>query len=175
MKKIVIMAAFLLMATGFVNAQEQVENHDEGAIAKVGDMAPDFKVEMLDGSTVSLGDFSGKIVVLTFWATWCPYCVQEMDVVQEKLIDHYNGNDVVFLPVSRGEKRDVVEKFVEKKGYKFSTGLDPEQKIWGMYASKSIPRNFIIDRQGRIAESLIGYSPEDFEVLLESVDKLLNM
>ena len=93
-------------------------------LIKVGQVAPDFSVEMLDGRTIKLSELRGKVVMLCFWATWCPPCRQEMAHLQEGVIDHFAGKDLVVLPISRGEKREVVEKFITDHGYTFGVGLE---------------------------------------------------
>ena len=86
----------------------------EATRVQVGDMAPDFTVEMFDGSRTTLSSLRGKVVLLNFWATWCPPCRKELKRVQHDVIDRFAGRDFVFLPVSRGEKREAVEAI--KKG-----------------------------------------------------------
>ena len=64
------------------------------------------------------------------WATWCPPCRAELKQVQKQIIDRFAGRDFVFLPISRGETREAVEKFREMQRYTFPMGLDPERKIY---------------------------------------------
>ena len=137
------------------------------------DTAPDFTVEMVDGSSVTLGDLKGKVVLLNFWATWCPPCRQELTRVQTDIIDRFAGKEFVFLPVSRGEKREAVEAFREKTGYAFPMGLDPARTVYDRYASNYIPRNFVIDRKGKVVLTTVGYDEHEFEELIRTIEKTL--
>ena len=140
---------------------------------KGADTAPDFTVEMVDGSSMTLGDLKGKVVLLNFWATWCPPCRQELTRVQTDIIDRFAGKEFVFLPVSRGEKREAVEAFREKTGYAFPMGLDPARTVYDRYASNYIPRNFVIDRKGKVVLATVGYDEHEFEELIRTIEKTL--
>ncbi len=151
--------------------QEQV---DASTLVKQGQVAPDFTVEMFDGQTVRLSDLKGKVVLLNFWATWCPPCREELARVQTDIIDRFAGKDFVFLPISRGEELQTVNAFRKRMGYTFPMGLDPDQRIFRRYATNYIPRNFLIDRQGNVALVSIGYDKREFAHLVETIEKELN-
>lgn len=170
----IIAVILLLPSCGNRNAKKGAETDAESTtLVKSGDTAPDFTVEMVDGSSVTLGDLKGKVVLLNFWATWCPPCRQELTRVQKDLIDRFAGRDFLFLPVSRGEKRSDVAAFREKTGYTFPMGLDSTRTIYDRYATNFIPRNYLIDRDGRIITATIGYSPEEFDELIAAIERAL--
>ena len=137
-----------------------------------GDMAPDFTVEMLDGSNVTLSALQGKPTLLIFWATWCPPCREELAHLQKGVIDVY-GDKINVLPVSRGEKREVVEEYITKMGYKFAVGLDGEQAAYKLYATNYIPRCFVIDAKGEVLYSGVGYDETVAQEVKEALDKAL--
>ncbi len=156
-------------------ASEEKSIDDEVAattLIHVGDEAPDFSVEMLDGGNVTLSALQGKPTLLIFWATWCPPCREELAHLQEGIIDVY-GDKINVLPVSRGEKREVVEEFITKMGYTFAVGLDGEQTAYRKYATNYIPRCFVIDSKGTVVYSGVGYDEGVAGEVKEALDKAL--
>lgn len=170
---IIIAVIVLLPSCGNRSAKGGASQNDSTTLVKVGDPAPDFSVALFDGSHLTLSELRGKVVLLNFWATWCPPCRQELTRVQKDLIDRFAGRDFLFLPVSRGEKRSDVAAFREKTGYTFPMGLDSTRTIYDRYATNFIPRNYLIDRDGRIITATIGYSPEEFDELIAAIERAL--
>ena len=161
-------------ATAEPAAPQTQEQIDASTIAKEGMEAPDFTVEMFDGQDVRLSDLRGKVVLVNFWATWCPPCREELTRVQADIIDRFAGKDFVFLPISRGEEKQTVAAFRKRMGYNFPMGLDPDQKIFRRYAKNYIPRNFLVDADGKIILASIGYDKAEFEHLIKTIEKTLN-
>ena len=174
-KAYILLAAVMLFAVAPHNASAQDQSAEiaKTTLVKVGDKAADFTVEMLDGKQITLSKLKGKVVLVNFWATWCPPCREELKHVQKEIIDRFKGKDFVFLPISRGEKKATVEAFREKNGYTFAMGLDPKQSIFKLFASNYIPRNFLIGKDGKIVYLSVGYDEKEFKELISAIDKAL--
>ena len=79
----------------------------------------------------------------------------------------------MFLPISRGEKKATVEAFRKQNSYTFPMGLDPQQAIYKKYASNYIPRNFVVGKDGKVIYVSVGYTPEEFGEMVETIAKAL--
>lgn len=163
----IVALLFLLPSCGSTGA-------DQTTLVKTGQEAPDFTVEMTGGSQTTLSDLRGQVVLLNFWATWCPPCRAELQRVQAEIIDRFAGREFVFLPISRGEELSTVEEFRIRNGFAFPMGIDPAQTAYDLYATNYIPRNFLIDKQGSIVKISVGYTPEEFDELILAIDNELN-
>jgi thiol-disulfide isomerase/thioredoxin len=139
-------------------------------------MSEDFTLESLGGTKVSLSSFKGKVVLLSFWATWCGPCKQEMPGMQT-LYQKLKGRGFEVVAVDMMEDKATVAAFVKTSGYTFPVLLDVHGVVGGggLYAARAIPTNYIVDKGGRIVGRKIGVngpewtSPESvalFESLL---------
>ena len=169
----IVLCAALLFGNSLTAKAQDRPTPEQTTLVKVGDKAPAFEVQMFDGSTVKLADLKGKVVLLNFWATWCPPCRAELATVEKGLIEKFKGQEFVFLPVSRGEKKEAVAAFREKMGYTFPMGLDSDSRVYKEYASQYIPRNFLIDKEGKIVKIGIGYTPEEFAEIVKEIEEQL--
>jgi|SRR5271156_2687439 len=153
---IVMLIVGQMREAAHTGAQNTHEQQEEAPVA-AGNKAANFKLESLDGTTVSLDQLRGKVVFLNVWATWCGPCREEMPSM-ETLYDELKGNrDFVMLAVSQDTKgRLVVAPYVEKNGYHFTILLDPDNQVGDSYDVSGVPETFIIDRQGRIAAHHMG-------------------
>lgn len=169
-----VAAAALLSAilpTGCISDEQ--EDPEAATIIRAGDTAPDFTVEMLDGSRLRLSDLQGRVVLLTFWASWCPTCQAEMEVVEEQIIERFAGAPFSFLPVSRAESREEVAAYMEQEGFSFPVGLDPDGQIYGLYATSYIPRHYVIAPDGTVVYQSVDYDPAKFSTLLAAIETAL--
>jgi peroxiredoxin len=152
--------------------EDEPDDLAETTLINAGDVAPDFTVEMLDGSKVTLSALQGKPTLLIFWATWCPPCRLELSKLQEHIIDRY-GDKINVLPISRGEERAKVEEYISKMGYTFAVGLDGDQSIYRKYATNYIPRCFVIDANGKVLYSGVGYDEAIAKEVEQNIEKTL--
>ena len=122
----------------------------------VGDLAPDFQLEDTKGNKVTLSDLRGKVVLVNFWATWCPPCIEEMPSM-ERLNEVIAGDDFVMLAVNAEENgRSVVPAFLEKNPYTFPILYDDKGVVQKRYGVFKFPESFIIKKDGTVAEKIIG-------------------
>jgi peroxiredoxin len=120
-------------------------------------MSEDFTLKSLDGSSVSLSSFKGKVVLLSFWATWCGPCKLEMPEMQA-LYEKLKGRGFEIVAVDMMEDKATVSSFIKKNGYTFPVLLDSTGEVGGagLYDARAIPTNYIIDKAGRIVGRKIG-------------------
>jgi len=121
---------------------------------RIGTAAPNFTVKDAD-RTLTLSDYHGQIIVLNFWATWCPPCVEEMPSLiqmQQRMKD----KGVVVLAVSLDEDESAYHKFLKDHGVNLITVRDPSLKSSELYGTFKYPETYIIDRQGILRRKFIG-------------------
>ncbi|MDZ4815938.1 MAG: TlpA disulfide reductase family protein [Verrucomicrobiota bacterium] len=133
-------------------------------------MAPAWELKDIDGKTVKLSDFKGKVILLDFWATWCPPCREEIPGfinLQKK----YGDKGVVIIGVSVDEGGpDVVKKFAQKLGVNYPM-LMASPELPDQYGGiEGIPTTFIIDKTGKIVDIHVGMTPEaEFEKIIKGL------
>jgi peroxiredoxin len=163
--KVLYLVAAIVVATGLTivalsghrGARLATNSEPSEAPVAAGSQAANFKLEKLDGTTVSLQSLRGKVVFLNVWATWCEPCRQEMPSMETLYDDFKSNKDFVMLAVSQDTKgRAVVAPYVAKNGYRFTILLDPENKIGETYDVSGVPETFIIDRKGQIVAHHMG-------------------
>jgi cytochrome c biogenesis protein CcmG/thiol:disulfide interchange protein DsbE len=122
--------------------------------------APDFTLKDLYGKQVSLSGFKGKVVLLEFWATWCPPCQASVPGI-ERLYKSYAGKGLVVLGVSLDEGGwDSVKGFAKESGITYPV-LQGDEDVTGKYMIRSIPALFLVDKDGMIAKQYLGAGYED--------------
>ncbi|MEZ0396986.1 MAG: redoxin domain-containing protein [Anaerolineales bacterium] len=125
---------------------QPVQQAQEPQVVHLGQVAPDFSLEMLGGERVRLSDYRGRAVMVNFWATWCGYCIEEMPLIQATQ-ERY-ASQLVVLAVNQGENQQIVSQFVQERGYTFVVLLDPSYSLQHPYRVDGYPITYFIDASG---------------------------
>lgn len=151
--------------------------HEGGRITIIreGDRAPEFRLPALDGRVVSLSDFRGKVVMVHFWATWCPPCVEEIPTL-EHVYRSFFGKDFEILAVSvDADDQNSVGSFAQQKHLTMPILLNPDRSAAALYGTFRFPETYIIDRQGIVRTKIIGAMdwsrPEAVGIIAELLKK----
>src|SRR5713226_3346666 len=126
----------------------------EGPV-RVGESAPDFAAPSLTQKPIALRDYRGQVVVLHFWATWCPPCVEEAPSLED-FSSRMRKEQVAVIGVSVDQERAALEQFVADYHLSFPIARDPDQALASRYGTSKFPETYILDRQGKVAEKIIG-------------------
>jgi peroxiredoxin len=129
------------------------------AVPETNAPAPDFSLETLSGETVSLSDYTGQVVLINYWATWCIPCKAEMPLLQ-RYADQYK-NDLVVLAVNDGETVDKVKPFVQELNLTLPVLLDPNETVTQQYRIRGFPTTMFVDQDGKIRYQHIGILNEE--------------
>jgi cytochrome c biogenesis protein CcmG/thiol:disulfide interchange protein DsbE len=151
-------------------------SYRQGEASIAGRTAQDFPLE-LAGKPSHLSDLRGKVVILNFWATWCPPCVEETPALN-RLQKHIAARNGVILGVAADGDPAAYEKFLRDQGVVFTTYRDPSTKdnhspIAQSYGTSMYPETYVIDRRGKIARKFIGFQQWDSPDMLAYFDAIL--
>ncbi|MDQ2084954.1 TlpA disulfide reductase family protein [Herbivorax sp. ANBcel31] len=136
--------------------------------------AIDFTLTDFDGNEVSLSDYRGKMVILNFWASWCPPCIAEMPDFDDANKELLEGDDAVILTVNltngyRGETEEAAREFINENGYTLPVLFDKEGAVAQRYNVRSIPTTYFIDKEGYVIQAFSGQISKN--TILEAVER----
>jgi peroxiredoxin len=143
-----------------------------GTGVEVGDGAPDFSLMSDAGRPIQLGDFRGKFLVLNFWATWCPPCLEELPSLN-RFHEQFSGKGVAVLGVSVDEDENTYREFLKKAGVGFLTARDASKRTPRAYGTFKYPETYFVDRQGKIVGKIIGARDWTDPQMVADVEQLL--
>jgi len=140
-----------------------------GIGAEIGNAAPDFTLQTIDGQSITLSKFQGKTVLLNFWVSSCAPCVTEMPYFQE-VFDEQTNEDLAVVAINCGETSQTVQNIVDDLGLTFHMLLDPDGKVCTDY-KRGAPTTFLIDSNGVIKaiRDEVFQNPEEIEIVLNSI------
>ena len=133
--------------------KSETEEETEEFVLEIGKEVDNFTLKDLNGESVSLNDYRGKIVVINFWATWCKYCDIEMPDLQNL---HTDNDDVVVLAVDVKEPKSTVKEYIDNGGYTFPVLLDEDGDLAKLYYVSAYPTSFFINEEGLLVGSVPG-------------------
>jgi len=176
--KIFIVTIFILLLPQQVNAQVSPEaarllNTARIQVFNQPSNSHDFTLPLLSGGNATLSSFRGNVVILNFWATWCPPCRAEMPSM-EALYVRYKDQGLEMLAVNLRENPDTVQQFIQSNGYTFPILMDRTGRTGSLYGVQAIPTTFILDRQGRMIGRLVGSIYWDTPEVFAAFEALLN-
>ncbi len=142
--------------------RQMIAEHSRPGSVPAARRAPDFALRATDGSEVSLETLRGKVVLLNFWATWCPPCKAEMPDLNVLHRDYGPAHDFAVVGVNLEESPEQVEAFARDFRISFPLLLDSKGEVTGeRFAVRTLPTSIIIDRDGYIRDSWIGQIPRE--------------
>ncbi|WP_299885031.1 peroxiredoxin [uncultured Lacinutrix sp.] len=136
-----------------------------------GEKALDFLVTDMNGNNIKLSRLKGKVVVLNFWFTKCPPCIQEMPSLN-KLIEEFKGKNVEFIAITFN-KKEIVKQFLETQPFKYTIAPNANGVV-NSYGVNSFPTSIVINQKGEIVLKELGYRTNIKSVLSTSIKSLLN-
>ncbi|HUT97016.1 MAG TPA: TlpA disulfide reductase family protein [Dehalococcoidales bacterium] len=147
-------------------------DENTGAEPEPGDTALDFRFQDAVGTTFALSDFRGRVVLLDFWATWCPYCNKQLPFLQQTHDEWQGTEGFLLITIDKGEEPAVMAAYMQDEGFSFPVVVDREEKVSREYDVTGIPRTFFIDEEGIIQVIQRGYF-HTYEDILAILDPLL--
>ena len=170
MKKIFsILIVFAMIFGGCKGKENKVEfsTKETNKSERSWGNAPDFTLEKIEGGTLTLSDYKGKLIILNFWATWCPPCRMEIPSfveLQNKYKDH-----LIIIGINLDQDNpENVKQFIKKFNINYPVVKGTYRVVLDYGEIRGIPTTFIIDSNGNIRETIVGYRPKEiFESLIK--------
>jgi thiol-disulfide isomerase/thioredoxin len=134
-----------------------------------GGAAPDFRATSTEGDTIQLSSFRGRVVIVDFWASWCPPCREQLERLAA--LEKQQPN-VVVLAVNVDTRRDKVEQYARRVTLPRRVLLDPGGRIASSYAVQGMPWTVLVDPEGRVSSARAGWSSGEFPKFAAEVKRL---
>jgi len=158
---------FLTIITSIVlfscsNSTDDNEVCIQATVTQVGETVQGFSLTTLDGNIVNTDSLKDKTIFLNFFTLSCPMCMLELPQLEKQIWEKYkNRDDIVFLTIGREHTNEELEKFYSKKGFTFPMATDADRSVYALFGEKCVPRNIIINKEGKVAFTSVGYNEEE--------------
>jgi len=141
----IVLSIFILAACG------------NGPGVGIGESAPDFTLKNYGGNEISLHDFKGKVVMVNFWAGWCPFCIAEMPAMAV-VHEEFKDSGFTVLAINRGQTLENAKKFTDSLNISdvYPLLLDTEDALFPLYQSPAMPATYFIDQEGIVRDVYFG-------------------
>ncbi len=138
---------------------------------QVGDKLTDITLTTIDGDTIPIESLQGKVVYVSFFATWCSPCMKEMKHVNDELLPSIKSENFYYIALGRGHTTEQLKAFKAKKGFDFNIGCDTDRSLFSIFSEKGIPLNIVLNKDGEIIFKKTGYSEKSFKDLKKTIKK----
>lgn len=156
MHRLLAIALLIFLAICFSGCSESPSQAPSGGPPAVGQAAPDFTLMGLDGKAYTLSALRGKVVIVNFWATWCPPCRAEMPSM-EQLYRELSDEGLMLLAVNiEKDGRQTVPKFLANSPHSFPILVDENEELQQRYGVYKFPESFVIRKNGMIDDKVVG-------------------
>lgn len=136
-----------------------------GTLISLGETTPEVAFTTVDGRAVDLGDLRGQVVLLNFFATWCGMCRMELPELQDIWNEYRGHDDFEMFVIGREESAETLRAFRDEHSFTFPMASDPDRSVYSHFATDSIPRTFVVSRDGKIVYEVTGYYGEEISTL----------
>ncbi|MBO5830506.1 MAG: TlpA family protein disulfide reductase [Alistipes sp.] len=162
------LAACITLMGGCDIIEEELPTYAQTSIVNVGEKAPEFSIEALDGTTLRMPN--GEPTLLILFSHTCPDCKNMMVDLQQYIAASSAKHNI--MAISRGGTHGEIEAFKDEHGLQYAIAADESANIYYKYATMYVPRCYIIDRSGTIRHTTYEYTTGDVELLISQLDKL---
>ncbi|MGM0471078.1 MAG: TlpA family protein disulfide reductase [Bacillota bacterium] len=162
----ILVVSLLVLAGCSFNKRNANQSQDRPVKAKVDFKAPNFTLPTLKQKQINLSDYKDRVILINFWATWCPPCRAEMPYIQQ--LNEEMSDKVKILAINVREKPTQVKEFIKKNNYNFTILMDQEAEVANKYLVRGVPKTIVINRNGIIKGEHVG------SMNLEQMKSLIN-
>ena len=164
---------FLILIVGLSGCSPKAPEPtpEEATRVHVGDPAPAFEGLLMDGTPFSLEAQRGKVMVLSFFATWCPPCREEIPYLEREVWTAFKDEDFAMVAIAREHEASELPEFISQMEMTFPVLPDPDRKIFSLFADAFIPRTVVIDPEGRVIYHGTDFNPEEFARMVELIEE----
>lgn len=173
-KKLFLKITLLIFIFSFLSCTRTDDAGIKYAPSQIDRSAPEFKLSTITGKQVTLSYYKGRVVLIQFWATWCPTCrttIIELGPIYEKYKD--KGFDILAISIDTGQDvKNKLSAFAEQHGMTYQV-LIGDRKVASRYGVHAIPTSFLIDKEGKIKGYYLGFQPDFSSELRRKIGELL--